>query len=175
MRYADHPTAECEVHIEADRDRVWDLVCDIQLPARFSPELRRVRPLDDTVPLTQGTRFEGHNHHPFLGEWRTISYVVELTVPSALAWAVVDADGRFGGGPPDPANPAATWRFDLTPDAGGTRLRHGVRIGPGRSGLSLAIDRSPEREEAIVRHRLAELRSGIQDTLDGIKRLAELG
>lgn len=173
MRYADRPAVECDVYIEADPARVWELVTDIELPARFSPELRRVRWLDGASRLVVGARFEGHNQNPVLGEWRTVSYVVELDAPRAFAWAVVDPDGRFGSTTADPGNPLATWRFDLAPHAGGLRLRHGARIGPARSGLSLAIDRMPQHEEALVQRRLADLRTGIQDTLRGIKILAE--
>jgi len=43
-----------------------------------------------------------------------------------------------------------------------------VRIGPARSGLSLAIDRDPDAEEAIVEYRLGRLRAGMRATLDGI-------
>ncbi|MGP4004186.1 SRPBCC family protein [Streptomyces sp. 8N706] len=173
MRYADGPAVECEVNVEADPARVWELVTSVELPARFSPELQRVRWLDGADRPAVGARFEGHNHNAVLGEWRTVSYVVELEAPRTFGWAVVDPDGRFGGGTADPATPMATWRFALEPESGGVRLRHGARLGPGRSGLSLAIDRLPEREEAIVQRRLADLRTGIQDTLRGIKTLAE--
>ncbi|GGQ55225.1 SRPBCC family protein [Couchioplanes azureus] len=173
MRYADGPAVECDVHIKAAPAQVWELVTDIGLPARFSPELRRVRWLDGAERPALHARFEGHNHNALLGDWRTVSYVVELAAPRAFAWAVVDPDGRFGGGPADPQTPLATWRFDLAAEAGGTRLRHGARIGPARSGLSLAIDRMPEQEEAVVQYRLGDLRCGIEETLRGIKDLAE--
>ena len=173
MRYADGPAVECEVHVEADQARVWELVTDIELPARFSPELRRVRWLDGASRPVVGARFEGHNHNSLLGEWRTVSYVVELELLRVFGWAVVDSDGRFGGSTVDPRTPMATWRLDLARQTGGIRLRHSVLIGPARSGLSLAIDRMPENEEAFVQRRLADLRAGIQDTLRGIKTLAE--
>ncbi|GIH69956.1 hypothetical protein Mth01_22090 [Sphaerimonospora thailandensis] len=164
---------ECEVHIEADPARVWELVTDIELPARFSPELQRVRWLDGADRPAVNARFEGHNRNDMLGEWRTVSHVVELDAPRVFAWAVVDPDGRFGAAAPDPRTPVATWRFVLEPEAGGTRLVHGARIGPAPSGLTLAISRSPERVEAIVRWRLTDLRAGMEHTLHGIRSLAE--
>ncbi|MFC0865393.1 SRPBCC family protein [Sphaerimonospora cavernae] len=173
MHYVDAPNVECEVRIDADPARVWELVTDIELPARFSPELQRVRWLDGADRPAVNARFEGHNRNDMLGEWRTVSHVVELDAPRAFAWAVVDPDGRFGTAIPDPRTPVATWRFVLDPEAGGTRLVHGARIGPAPSGLTLTISRSPEREEAIVRRRLDDLRSGIENTLRGIKSLAE--
>lgn len=175
MRYADRPGVECDVRIEADPSRVWELVTDIELPVRFSPELQDVRWLDGASQPEIGARFEGHNHNSGLGDWRTVSHVVELEVPRAFGWAVVDQDGRFGATTADPRNPLATWRFELTPADGGVRLRLGVHIGPARSGLNLLIDRMPEKEEAVVAHRLASLRTAIEGTLAGIKNLAESG
>ncbi|WP_055482664.1 SRPBCC family protein [Sphaerimonospora mesophila] len=173
MRHTDGPSVECETHIEADPARVWELVTDIELPARFSPELRRVRWLDGVDHPEVNARFEGHNRNDMLGEWRTMSYVVELDAPRVFAWAVVDPDGRFGAAAPDPRTPVATWRFVLEPAAGGTRLVHGTRIGPAPSGLTLAIAGNPDQEEAIIRWRLADLRAGMENTLQGIKSLAE--
>ncbi|MEU9324927.1 SRPBCC family protein [Streptomyces canus] len=107
------------------------------------------------------------------GDWRTVSHVVELEEQRVFGWVVVDPDGRFGDPAPDPAKPLATWRFELEPEGTGSRLRQVARIGPSRSGISLAVDRTPEREEAIVSFRLAELRTNIETTLLGIKALAE--
>ncbi|AXB42187.1 SRPBCC family protein [Amycolatopsis albispora] len=170
MRYADGPAEACEVTIAAGQAQVWRLAADITLPARFSPELQRVSWLDGATGPAPGAKFEGHNENAVLGRWRTIATVVECDEPSAFAWAVADPDGRFGE---VTGEPMATWRFDLEPAPGGTRLRHAVRIGPARSGLSLAIDRLPGKEEALLRHRLADLRTGMLETLRGIKALAQ--
>ncbi|MFF9866923.1 SRPBCC family protein [Streptomyces sp. NPDC013953] len=174
MRYADGPRVECDVHVGAPPQRVWELVTDIQLPARLSPELQRAEWTDAaTTAPALGETFVGHNRHPLLGEWRTMSRVVELREQRVFGWAVVDPDGAFGGGAPDFDRPLATWRFTLSPEAGGTRLRQSARLGPARSGVSLAIDRMPDREEQIVSSRLEELRANIEASLQGIKALAE--
>ncbi|SCL44388.1 Polyketide cyclase / dehydrase and lipid transport [Micromonospora citrea] len=173
MRYVDGPTVECDLHVAADPARVWKLVTDVELPTRFSPELRRVRWLDGSSGPALGARFEGHNHNPALGEWRTISHVVRFDEPRVFGWLVLDPDNRFGGGPADPEHPAATWQFRLTPERDGCRLSQWVRIGPGRTGLSLFIDRAPENEEKIIEFRLAALREAMTTTLQGIRNLAE--
>jgi hypothetical protein len=173
MRYADGPSMRCDVHVDAAPTRVWELVTDIELPARLSPELQRVEWLNSATRPLLGASFVGHNQHRVLGEWRSVSHVVELEDERVFGWAVVDPDGRFGGATPDPAVPLATWRFGVEPAPRGTWLWQSVRIGPARSGLSLAIDRMPEREEALVAHRLNELRASIEVTLSGIKNLAE--
>ncbi|MFD8702431.1 SRPBCC family protein [Kitasatospora sp. NPDC059648] len=185
MRYADGPGAQCEVFVRAPVERVWALVTDIELPARLSPELQRVAWLGgaggaDGVGKVGGvdgpalgSRFEGFNSRPNTRDWRTVSEVVELAEHRVFAWAVMDADGRFGAPVSEVAGALARWRFDLIPEDGGTRLRHSVVIGPGRSGVVLAIEARPEAEEKIVAYRLGELRTGMTATLDGIKSLAE--
>lgn len=101
---------------------------DIALPACLSPELQCVERLDGAEGPTPA-RFEGYDRHPVIGEWRTVSHVVELKEHRVFCWAVVDPDGRFGGPPPTPTRPLATWRFDLAPEANGTRLRQTARLG----------------------------------------------
>lgn len=173
MRYADSPAIECQLHVAADPARVWDLVTDIELAARFSPELRQTRWLDDCDGPTLGARFEGHNDHPLLGQWRTVSHVVDFDAPRVFGWVVVDEDEQFGGGPADPARPGSRWQFRLVEEEGGCRLTHSARIGPGRTGLSVIIDRAPEHEEVIIERRMAALREAMTTTLQGIKTLAE--
>lgn len=50
-----------------------------------------------------------------------------------------------------------------------------MRMGPGRSGLSFAIDRMPEKEQKIVFVRMREFETGITSTLTAIKQRAEAG
>ncbi|MGW5555951.1 SRPBCC family protein [Micromonospora sp. NPDC003944] len=175
MRYADGPSLTCEVHVATSPSRLWDLVTDIHLPPRLSPELQRVEWLDGVDSPRVGARFIGYNRHRRLGEWRTESHVTEFERPLTFEWVVTDVDGTFAGAEDRASltSPAATWLFELTPESTGTRLRHSVRIGPGRSGLSLVIDQSPESEEQIVALRLGELRDNIELVLSGIKSLAE--
>ncbi|MFE9122269.1 SRPBCC family protein [Streptomyces sp. NPDC007172] len=175
MRFADGPSVHCDVHVEAVVQRVWELVTDIRLPARLSPELQRVEWLDGADEPVVGACFEGYNHHQQLGEWRTVSHVVEVDEQQAFAWAVTDADGRYGEPTLDPARSMASWRYELQAEVGGTRLRQSALIGPGRSGVTLAIERWPDREEEIIAFRLKELRAGMEATLRGIKSLAEEG
>ncbi|MFF4383820.1 SRPBCC family protein [Kitasatospora sp. NPDC001547] len=185
MRYADGPGTQCEVFVGAPVERVWELVTDIGLPTRLSPELQRVAWLDGADGPAVGARFEGHNSRADMPDWRTVSEIIELTgtvgqagsdAPAGrrvFAWGVMDADGRYGEPVSDLAGALARWRFELTPEDGGTRLRQSVVIGPGRSGASLVIDAKPELEEKIVDFRLNELRTGMTATLEGIKSLAE--
>lgn len=162
MRYADGPTAEAEVHVDAPPEAVWSLVVDINLPARFSSEFQGAEWLDGATEPKVGAWFAGHNQHPAIGEWTTTSEIVACEACREFAWSV-------GGA----ADPAATWRFELAPDGDGTRLRQSMRMGPARSGLNIAIDAMPDKEERIIARRQAEHTANMQATIEGIKALAE--
>ncbi|KAA9150946.1 SRPBCC family protein [Amycolatopsis acidicola] len=163
-RYADGPTVEVSTWIGAPAERVWELVSDIALMPSVSPELRAVEWLDGAAGPGVGARFRGHNEHDAMGKWSTTSQVVEYEPGRVFAWAVEDPD-----------NPSAQWRFRLEPGDGGTKLSQWMRMGPGRSGLSLAIDAMPDKEQKIVFVRLRELERSMTATLAGIKRRAESG
>ncbi len=164
MKYADGPTVEVSVDVAAEPDALWPLITDIELPARFSGELMGAKWIDPDVAPGLGARFVGRNQHPYVGEWETTSTVVASEPGRVFSWAVSDPD-----------TPAATWKFELTPAGEGTRLTQWVRLGPGPSGLTPAIESMPDREDDIIARRLAEHRENMTATLEGIKALAEAG
>lgn len=147
--------------IAAPPERVWELVSDISVMPRFSDELQSVAWLDDDAPRL-GARFTGANAHPLIGTWQTQSCVVEFDPPRVFAWSVGD-----------PEAPAATWRFDLHGAHPGTRLDYTASIGQGRSGVTMLIEREPQRRAQIVARRLRQFQDGMAATLAGIKGLAE--
>lgn len=161
-RYADQPTVEVETWISAPPGQVWDLVSDIALMPELSPELAAADWLDGATVPAVGARFLGRSEHEALGTWETTSYVVECEEPRVFAWAVAD-----------PEHPTALWRFTLEEKDGGTVLRQWMRMGPARSGLSLAIDRMPDKEQKIVHVRLREFEQGMTRTLEALKQRAE--
>src|SRR5207247_4650129 len=137
------PVVAVQILIEAPPERVWSLVSNIGLMAELSPELQEVAWLDgasespDATPAV-GRRFTGRNAHPAMGEWETVSTVTECDPPHRFAWAVGD-----------PAHPSATWRFTVTPDGDGALLEQWYQMGPARSGLNIAIDAMPDKEQKI--------------------------
>ena len=151
-----------DVVIDAPAERIWSLVTDINLPARFSTEFLGAEWLDDKREL--GAGFRGRNHHKAMGEWETTSFVNRYEPQRAFGWAVSDAD-----------NPSATWWFELEEEGSAVRLRQGTRMGPAPSGLSIAINAMPDKEERIVARRLEEYETNMRATLEGIKQLAEAG
>jgi hypothetical protein len=155
---------EASTWIDADPARVWSLISDITLMPTLSNELQSVEWADGADGPRVGARFVGHSDHQAFGQWSTTSQIVACDQPREFAWAVGE-----------PHNPSATWRFRLTPRDGGTSLNYWMQMGPGRSGLSMAIDAMPDKEQKIVFVRLREFEAAIGKTLAAIKRLAEHG
>ena len=155
------PGVTVEVDIAAPARRVWDLITDINLPARFSNEFKGAEWLDGGAPRV-GARFVGRNA---IGErhWETTSYVVACEAPKVFAWNVVDPD-----------QPAAQWRFELDRVGDSTRLRQCMIMGPGMSGTARAMANDPENAKAILAARREALRHNMELTTQGIKALAEL-
>lgn len=146
----------------APSDRVWDIVADIESMPGMSPELQSVTWCEGAIRPAVGNSFVGRSRHEALGQWSTVSYIVECDPPRAFSWAVGD-----------PRHPSATWRFTLEARDGGTLLRQWMRMGPARSGLSLAIDAMPEKEEKIVFVRMREFERAMTGTVAAIKQRAE--
>jgi uncharacterized membrane protein len=161
-RYADKPTVQVQIWIDAPPQRVWALVSDVELMPTMSEELQSVEWLDGATEPAVGARFVGRSKHEALGEWATTSEVIECAPERVLAWAVEN-----------PQNPTAIWRFRLEPKDGGTELSQWMQMGPARSGLSFAIDRMPEKEQKIVFVRMREFEQNMAKTVQHIKKLAE--
>jgi hypothetical protein len=161
VKYADSPRASIEVGIGAPAAKVWSLISDIDLPSRFSPEYQGGTWVGAGPAL--GATFEGHNKHKAVGEWTTISTITAFEEPAVFEWTVGDVD-----------NKTARWRFDLATDGDEVcTLRFSAEMGPGPSGLSVAIEAMPDREEEIVANRLREWTANMALTVDGIKTLVE--
>lgn len=157
---ADGPGTWVERDVAAPVEVVWDLVTDIDLPARFSPEFLGGRWSGDGPAL--GASFVGRNRRSGIGEWEVECFVDAYEPLRAFGWATVDRD-----------DPGSRWCFRLTPTDAGTRLRYELILGPGFSFLVTAITARPEREPWILEGRLAEHHGNMVTTVEGIKRLAE--
>ena len=162
LRYDDCPTVQAEVVVLAPPEALWPLVSDIQLPARFSSEFAGAEWLDGASGPSLGARFVGHNAHPAAGQWDTVSTISALEPGRLFEWSVGDPD-----------EPSSMWRFTLRPEGATTRVIQWMRMGPARSGINVAIDAMPDKEDRILRRRLSEHKANMEATLQGIKQLAE--
>jgi hypothetical protein len=160
--FADGPVVEVSTEIAAPTAVVWDLVTDINLPARFQDEFQEARWIDGGGPELGGS-FVGRNRHG-TREWETTSWVIGFEPEREFGWAVSDRD-----------EPGATWTFRLEPSTEGTKLIYHRTLGPGPSGLTRAIERNPEREEQIIAARDETHRENMQAVIDGVKAMAESG
>lgn len=160
MKYADGPTAEVDLLIDAPIEQIWALVTDINLPAEFSSEFQGADWVDQGPAM--GARFVGRSRHDALGVWETTSWVDRYQPGREFGWAVSD-----------PENPSATWWFVLDQEQDGVRVRQGGRMGPAPSGLTIAIEAMPDKEERIVARRLEEWKRNMRATLEGIKQRLE--
>lgn len=158
----DGPGQMVEIDIKAKPQVVWELVSDVNLSAEFSEEFQGGSWDDPDTEPQVGSTFTGHNKHAAIGEWSSTSHVAEWDPPKRFAWNVADAD-----------EPAATWRFTIEKVPGGSRLRFHVRLGPGRSGLTPAIEAMPDKEARIIAGRQEEHRANMQRVIEGVKAKAE--
>ena len=161
-RFQAGPGAVVEVDIDASPREVWPFVADIEFGVDHSRELTGARWADPDTEPAVGSEFIGANTHKAIGEWEISCYVTDLEPRRTFGWATSDPD-----------RPGARWRFDLTPIAGATRLRYSVVLGPGASGLTMAIDADPDREADLIRGRIEQHRRNMRRVVDAIKAAAE--
>ena len=153
---------EVYADIAAPIERVWALVSDISLMPAFSTELLSVEWVDGFDGPCLGAQFLGTNRHAAIGVWTTRSHITAFDPPRAFEWAVGNPDG-----------PAAVWRFDLASATDGTRLRYSARLGPGKSGVTMMIEREPDRAGQIVDSRMRQWVAGMEAVVAGVKTIAE--
>ena len=159
MRFADGPTVEVDTYVDAPPERVWEVVIDLTRMGQWSSENKGGEWVDGEPAL--GRKFRGVNQREDF-KWETVSVVTQFDPPRVFEWKVGD-----------PNNASSTWRYDLAPEGSGTRLRQFTLMGPGPSGLTMAIDRMPDKEERIIANRCEEHRRNMTATVEGVKATAE--
>jgi len=158
------PGATVEVDIDAPAERVWEIVSDINAGADFSEEFVRAEWAPGYDGPAQGAKFIGHNQHPAIGEWNIDLTVTEYEPNVLFGWATGETEEVAG----------ARWRYEIDVLHGQRcRLRHTVRIGPGESGLTMAITAMPDKEPRILSRRQDEHLANMTRCVEGIKALAE--
>jgi uncharacterized protein YndB with AHSA1/START domain len=163
---SDLPCIEVSLTVAAPPERVWSLVSDVTRVGEWGGECVAAYWEQDQSAggPAVGARFHGEQVR---GDrtWETSSVVTEAQPGVSFGWAVED-----------PANAAATWRYELAPaGSGGTVVRYRAVMGPGPSGLTAMIAKMPELEERFIAERLKEHERNMMATLEAIKRAAEQG
>ena len=145
-------------YVASSARRVWELVSDVNLPARFSAELVRAE--------WEGTPGLGATIRGYMNlngrEWDTESVVIDWRPNEGFMWSVYGPD-----------DPIAEWGFRITPLGEGVLLVMHAELGPARSGLTAAIEAQPDKRDQIIASRMATWRSNMTATINGVKTLAE--
>jgi len=162
MRYRDQPTIEVTQRVQCDIATAWEYVTDITVPARCSTELQSVEWLDDADHVEVGARFRGRNSNEAIGTWETTCQVVEVDDQRRWVWDVVGHDA-----------PVASWGFEVEPAGDGVLIRQWARMGPGPSGLNVAITAQPDKEARIVARRLSTWQQNMAANLEWIRSQIE--
>jgi len=152
----DVPTLQDHVEIDAPPETVWTLVGDPTRMADWSPQVDSTRLADGATVCALGTRFTNRNVQGELA-WITHGEVVRHEPGRALAFRIEEN--------------WAIWSFELEPRPDGGTVLHQRREAP--EGIS---ELSRELTEAFLGGMdalTADLRSGMRETLIGIKTAAE--
>ena len=161
MKLSDTPRADVEIAINAPVEKVWPLISDPDLPAKFSEEFQGAVWLGGATPGL-GAKFKGTNK---MGErvWDTTSTITDFSVNEVFEWTVEDLD-----------NPVSIWSFRLSSNDDSTLLKMSGVLGTyTETGLHAAIAKDPENEEKIVAWRMNQWRENMVKTVEGIKQLSE--
>lgn len=160
--FSNGPGVAVDVDIVASKKDVWDLMTDINFGSKFSSEFLGADWDGEFSSLKLGDTFTGRNQNEHIGEWTAKCTIDALELGRLFGWCTGDI-----------SSPGARWRYELF-DLGGTiRARHRVILGPGESGLTLAIAENPQNESKIIRNRLFGLRQNMAMVLDGMKASLE--
>jgi uncharacterized protein YndB with AHSA1/START domain len=144
-----------EVLVRAAPEQVFELLCDVTRMGEWSPECFRCEWLGDAVSARRGARFRGHNRRGWI-RWST-----ECTVTHYEPYGVFGFEAK-----PPVGKAQSRWRFDLEPDADCTVLRESFEIlWYVRPVFGLVFGGQSNR--------LVQLREGVLQTLQRIKRAAE--
>ena len=162
LRVADRPSTSVTRLIARPAEEIWALISDIEFPAAHSREFLGAEWLDGARDPAVGARFLGRNRNEYFGEWQTTSTIVECEAPHRLTWAVGD-----------PELPLAWWGFTLEEGPSGTTVTQTYRIGLGRSGLTAALERMPDREHDIIARRFADQRIDMERNLAALDPAAD--
>ena len=149
---------EVSIDIEAPPERVYGLVSDITRMGEWSPECRQCTWKGGTTAPAVGARFRARNKGRRGPSW--------FNTPKVT---VAEPGKEFAFNRSGPGIGSYTWRYVLTPTATGTRLTESYDV-----ERPLAAVMSKLTEVWVgSRDRDADLRDGMQTTLERVKAAAE--
>ena len=161
MRFIDEPSTEVTLTMRAPIEAIWQACIDPTLPVENSPELVHADWDHEGPPPGLGARLLGTSRMG-ANEWSTVANVVEWAPPFGWSFEV-------GMG----ADPVSRWWYRLVDHEDGTvTVSQSVRLGPGKSGLTAAIEGKPQFEEEIIAGRLDFMAKAMRANLETIETRA---
>jgi uncharacterized protein YndB with AHSA1/START domain len=133
---------------------LWTTIADVPGIGAWSPECLGASWLDGATEATPGARFAAENR--FADDRGEVvlgaeGVVTDVVAGRTFAWSMLDDDGLVG----------SRWRYDLSPVAGGTLVRHSWEHGPGTTGMRIDALADPpsvdRRLGTLARHMHATL------------------
>ena len=110
---------QIELVIDADAERLYDMVSDLPRIGEWSPECERVDWEGDVTVPVRGTTFVGHNA---VGPGRRIRYSRHGEVLAA------DRGREFAFITDEGGRPSTLWRYRFEPTTNGTRVTEGYEV-----------------------------------------------
>ena len=146
------PLLQAEIEIAAPPATVWELVSDLTMMPKWSPQCRRMLAFG---PLRAGTKTVNVNRRGLMF-WPTTSQITEFIPGEKLAFRVNENN--------------TVWSYELEPSATGTRLVESRHAENGVKPISTALVNAvmggvPSFERELVQ--------GMNDSLARIKAAAE--
>ena len=162
-RIQDGPGVVAEIDTDARPRQVWEVISDINMPAKFSDEFAGAEWLSDDE-IAAGAIFRGRSATSDGREWETNCIVTEWVERETFEWRTTD-----------PENPGAIWRFDLAEQGTGSRLRFSMVIGKENNSTAPRAMADPSLENQILFERRLIHKANMQRVLEGVKALVDPG
>ncbi len=162
-RIQDGPGVVAEIDTDARPRQVWEVISDINMPAKFSDEFAGADWLSDDE-IAAGAIFCGRSATSDGREWETNCIVTEWVERETFEWRTTD-----------PENPGAIWRFDLAEQGTGSRLRFSMVIGKENNSTAPRAMADPSLENQILFERRLIHKANMQRVLEGVKALVDPG
>ena len=160
-RVVDGPGVVVEIDTDARPKAVWEVISDINTPARFSEELVQAE-WTTSGDRGVGSTFRGSNSIPDVHDWDTNCIVTAWKDRETFEWRTTD-----------PENPGAIWRFDLVEQGGGSRLRFSMTIGTENNSTAPRALKDPARQSEILHERRLIHKANMQRVVEGVKGLVD--
>jgi hypothetical protein len=146
------------VYMSATPEAVYELVADVTRMADFSPEICRCTWLDGVKGPAVGARFEAVNKVQRGRAWTNKPVVTVVEPARRFSFARTE---RFAG--------TVEWTYRFDPEGGGTRVTESYQVtrpitAVGWFVIGVLYGRKDRR---------ADLRTGMEETLERIREVAE--